>query len=71
MDKVHEVADLLLEKETITAEEFSAIFNEGEALPLASATEAKPEKEELKSEVSNRLPIGDPAFTSAMEIEEE
>ncbi|BES65968.1 ATP-dependent zinc metalloprotease FtsH [Gottschalkiaceae bacterium SANA] len=71
MDKVHAVADLLLEKETITADEFSAIFNEGEALPVASATEAKPEKKELKVEGSNQDPIGDPAFTTAMEIDEE
>jgi cell division protease FtsH len=71
MDKVHAVADLLLEKETITADEFSAIFNEGEALPVASATEAKPEKKELKVEGSNQGPIGDPAFTTAMEIDEE
>jgi len=71
MDKVHAVAALLIEKETITADEFSAIFNEGEALPLASASEVKPEKEEVKAEGSNQGLIGDPAFTTAMEIDEE
>ncbi len=71
MDKLLKVAELLLEKETITADEFSSVFNEGESLPAASVSEVKTEKEESEGNGSNQAPIGDPAFTSAMETEGE
>lgn len=71
MDKLLIVAELLLEKETITAEEFSSVFNEGESLPVASASEVETEKEESEEKGSNQAPIGDPAFTSVMETEGE
>jgi hypothetical protein len=72
MDKLHAVAEMLLEKETITGEEFRGIFEEGEMeKPVASVDQKEPEKDQKDSRGSHQGPLGDPAFTTATETKNE
>ena len=73
MDKLHLVAEMLLEKETISGDEFNAVFNEDDTdeTPVASVEEKKAEKDENLDAGSHQGPVGDPAFTTATENQQE
>lgn len=73
MDKLHLVAEMLLEKETISGDEFNAVFKESntDEAPIASVKEKTTEKDEKLDAGSHQEPVGDPAFTTATEHTQE